>query len=120
MLDGVLRRGMGFAGVILADDLGMGAIARRCAPGEAAIETIQSGTDIAMLCHDWTAVAPAIAALRKARDEGRFDEAEWHASVERIEHVCVQAEPPGPDSPLEILACNEHRALAATIRARLR
>jgi beta-N-acetylhexosaminidase len=120
MLNGVLRRGMGFAGVILADDLGMGAIARRYGPGEAAIETLRAGTDIAMLCHDWTAVAPAIAALRKARDEGRFDQAEWRASVERVEHVCVQSEPPGPDSPLEILACDEHRALAATIRARLR
>jgi beta-N-acetylhexosaminidase len=119
MLDGVLRWRMGFAGVILADDLGMGAIARRYGPGEAAIETLRAGTDIAMLCHDWTAVAPAIAAVRKARDEGRFDEAEWRASLERIERVCAQAEPPGPDSPLEILGCDEYRALAATIRARL-
>jgi beta-N-acetylhexosaminidase len=119
LLDGVLRQRMGFAGVILADDLGMGAIARRYGPGEAAIETLQSGTDIAMLCHDWTAVAPAMAAVRKARDEGRFDEAEWRASLERIERVCTQAEPPKPDSPLEILACDEYRALAAAIRARL-
>jgi beta-N-acetylhexosaminidase len=119
MLDGVLRQSMGFAGVILADDLGMGAIARRYGPGEAALETLRAGTDIAMLCHDWTAVAPAFAAVRKARDEGRFDEAEWRASFERIERVCGQAEPPGPDSPLEILGCDEYRALAATIRTRL-
>jgi beta-N-acetylhexosaminidase len=119
MLDGVLRRRLGFAGVILADDLGMGAIARRYGPGEAAIETLQSGTDIAMLCHDRTAVAPAIDAVRKARDEGRFEEAEWRASLERVERVCAQAEPPGADSPLGILACDEHRALAAAIRARL-
>jgi beta-N-acetylhexosaminidase len=119
MLDGVLRQSMGFAGVILADDLGMGAIARRYGPGEAAIETLRAGTDIAMLCHDWTAVAPAFAAVRNARDEGRFDEAEWRASLERIERVCAHAEPPGPDSPLEILGCDEYRALAAAIRARL-
>ena len=120
MLDGVLRRHMGFRGVILADDLGMGAIARRFGPGEAAVESLRAGTDIAMLCHDWPAVAPAIAAVKRAYDEGRFDETEWRASQERIERVCAQAELPGPESPLGILGCDEYRALAAEVRARLR
>jgi beta-N-acetylhexosaminidase len=119
MLDGILGSRMGFNGVILADDLGMGAIARRYGPGEAAIETFRAGTDIAMLCHDWQAVAPAIAAVRQAHDAGRFDTAEWRASLERIEHVCALAESPGPDSPLKILGCDEFRALAAAIRSRL-
>jgi beta-N-acetylhexosaminidase len=120
MLDGVLRRRMEFRGVILTDDLGMGAIARRYGPGEAAIETLQAGADIAMLCHDWPAVAPAIAAVRRAHEAGRLDAAEWNASVERIERACVLTELPGPESSLEILACDEFRALAAAIRARLR
>ena len=120
VLDGILRRRMGFGGVILADDLGMGAIARRYGPGEAAVQTLRAGTDIAMLCHDWSAVAPAIAAVRKAQREGGFEKGEWSASLDRIERVCAQAELPGPDSPLEILACSEFRALAAEVRARLR
>jgi beta-N-acetylhexosaminidase len=120
MLDGVLRRRMGFGGVILADDLGMGAIARQYGPGEAAVETLRAGADIAMLCHDWTAVAPALAAVRQAHADGRFDQAEWRASFERIERICAQTELPGPNSPLEILACDEYHALAANIRARLR
>ena len=70
MLDGVLRRRMRFDGVILADDLGMGAIAKRYGPGEAAVRTLRAGTDIAMLCHDWSAVAPAIAAVRSAQAGG--------------------------------------------------
>src|SRR6202158_5812480 len=37
MLDGVLRRRMGFSGVILADDLGMGAIARGDGAGAAGV-----------------------------------------------------------------------------------
>ena len=119
MLDGVLRQRMGFGGVILADDLGMGAIARRYGPGEAAVHTFRAGTDIAMLCHDWSAVAPAIAAVRRARDDGGFEEAEWGASLDRIERVCAQAELPGPDLPLDILGCDEFRALAAEVRARL-
>ena len=107
------------SGVILADDLGMGAIAHRYGPGEAAIETIRAGTDIAMLCHDWPAVAPAIAAVRQAHAVERFDAAEWRASFERIERTCALAEMPGPEPALDILACDEFRALAAAIRARL-
>jgi beta-N-acetylhexosaminidase len=119
ILDGILRRGMGFNGLILADDLGMGAIARRYGPGEAAIETLRAGTDIAMLCHDWQAVAPAIAAVRQAQDARRFGAEEWRASLERIERACAFAESPGRDSRLEILGCDEFRALVAAIRSRL-
>ena len=120
MLGGVLRRRLLFDGVILADDLGMRAIAKRHGPGEAVVQTLIAGTDIAMFCHDGRAVAPAIAALRSARQEGRLDEAEWRASLERIERACVQAEAPGTRVSLESLGCQKHRQLAAGIRGRLR
>jgi beta-N-acetylhexosaminidase len=120
MLDGVLRRRLRFDGVILADDLGMGAIAKRYGPGEAAVQTLRAGTDVAMLCHDWSAVAPAIAAVRRAKQDGRFDEEEWRASINRIEHACVQAEEPGHRPSIDILGCKENQRLAEGIRARLR
>jgi beta-N-acetylhexosaminidase len=120
MLEGVLRRRLRFDGVILADDLGMGAIAKRYAPGEAAVQTLRAGTDIAMLCHDWSAVAPAIAAVRRAKLEGRFDGDEWRASLDRIERACNRAEAPGPGPSIEILGCKEYQQLAERIRARLR
>jgi beta-N-acetylhexosaminidase len=120
MLGGVLRRRLRFGGVILADDLGMGAIAKRYGPGEAAVRTLLAGTDVAMLCHDWNAVAPAIAAVTRAKQEGRFDEMEWRAALDRIDRVCAQAETPGPLPSMTILGCEEHKRLAARILARLR
>ncbi len=119
LLNDILRRRMRFGGVILADDLGMGAIASKYGPGEAAVRTFRAGTDIAMLCHDWSAAAPAIEAVRKAFGDGRFEETEWSASLARIERVCGKAELPGPVPPLAILGCEEFRGLAAGIRARL-
>lgn len=116
LLDGVLRQRMKFGGVILADDLGMGAIAKRYGPGEAAVQTLRAGTDIAMLCHDWSAVAPAIAAVRKAREEGRFENVEWNASLGRIERVCALTDSTVAYATLEHLACSDYRALAAHIR----
>jgi beta-N-acetylhexosaminidase len=120
MLDGVLRRRLRFDGVILADDLGMGAIAKRYGPGDAAVRTLRAGTDVAMLCHDWRAVPPAIDEVRNARQGGRFDEKEWRASLERIERACAQTEALGPRPSINILGCKEHRQLAEGIRTRLK
>jgi beta-N-acetylhexosaminidase len=118
MLGEILRQRLGFGGVILADDLGMGAIARRFSPGDASNRALQAGTDIVMLCHDWPTVAPTISAVARAFGERRFDKSEWQASLMRINRVCALAgsnEPP----PLEIIGCEEHRALAAEVRVRL-
>jgi beta-N-acetylhexosaminidase len=120
MLDDVLRKRLRFGGVILADDLGMSAVAKRYGPGEASVLTLRAGTDVAMLCHDWSAVAPAIAAVRKARQEGRFDEGEWNTSLDRIDRVCVQADAYGPVPSIAIVGCQENRRLAEEICARLR
>jgi beta-N-acetylhexosaminidase len=120
MLEGVLRDRLGFGGVILADDLGMGAIAKRYGPGEAAVQTLLAGTDVAMLCHDWSAVAPAIASVRRAKQESRFDEKGWRASIDRIERACIQAEASGRRPSIGILGCKENHRLAEGIRDRLR
>jgi beta-N-acetylhexosaminidase len=119
ILDGVLRQHMNFSGVILADDLGMGAIAKRYGAGEAAVRTLQAGTDVAMLCHDWSSLAPAIAAVRRAREEGRFDQEEWCGSLERIERVCAQSGALGPRPALSIVGCQGHASLARRIRRRI-
>jgi beta-N-acetylhexosaminidase len=118
MLDGILRRRLRFDGVILADDLGMGAIAKRYGPREAAVQTLLAGTDIAMLCHDWSAVAPAIAAVRSAKQEGRFDEEEWRRSSNRIERTCIQAEAPGCGPSIDILGCEKNQQLSRGLRDR--
>jgi len=120
MLSKVLRGRMNFDGIILADDLGMGAIAKRFGPGESAVKTIQAGTDVAMLCHDWNAVAPAIEAVRTAHEKGQFDEGEWQASLSRTDRVCDLSDTSHPRPGMEILGSKENQLLAAEIRNRLR
>jgi beta-N-acetylhexosaminidase len=87
LLTDLLREEMQFKGIILADDLGMGAIARRFKPGEAAVQTFAAGTDIAMLCHDWSQVTPALAASARALEEGTLSLKEWQAAGKRINRV---------------------------------
>lgn len=119
ILTSVLRKKMGFQGVILADDLGMGAVVRRYGPGKAAVESFHAGTDISMLSHDWQAVAPTFSAVQETYGQGDFDRTEWHNSLKRIEHVCALTEMSGPEPSPEIVGCDEHLALAAKIRALL-
>ncbi len=115
-----LRQRLGFGGAILADNLGMGAIARRFGPGDAAVETFLAGSDLALLCHDWAAVRPALEAVEKALHSGQFYSAEWQASQERISQLCARIEASARETEsLEVVGCAEHRALAAEIRARV-
>jgi len=117
ILTGLLRERMGYRGAIIADDLGMGAIAKTFSAGQAAVETFAAGADLAMLCHDEAAIAPAIDAVARARDAGRFDAGEWRASGARIERLRTAAEA-GADTEtsgnreVPAIGCEAHRALA--------
>lgn len=120
VLEGMLRRDLRFEGVILADDLGMGALSRRYGCGDSAVMTLEAGTDIAMLCHD-TSVAPGvIEAVAAALGKGRFDAGKWAASRARIAKLrekIATAKRPAP--PLEVVGCPAHVHLAQKVRARL-
>jgi beta-N-acetylhexosaminidase len=120
VLEGMLRRDLKFDGVILADDLGMGALARRYGCGDSAVMTLDAGTDIAMLCHNASVVPAAIKAVTAELESGRFDAARWAASRARIAKLREKisaAETPPP--PLSIIGCRAHLSLAQDIRDRL-
>ena len=129
LLQSILREQLSFDGIILADDLGMGAIARRYENGESAIKTLEAGTDIAMLCHDWAAVAPALEAVAQAISEGKRASghdariaarltAQSRARIELLRQRLRQIEKTDAP-PLDAIGCRAHRTLAATIRAKL-
>jgi beta-N-acetylhexosaminidase len=118
ILRGLLRERMGFKGLILADDLGMGAITQRYSPAEAAVATIAAGADIAMLCHDASLLQPAIAAVAQALESGALSLDEWETSGERIERVLTSVNPGGPHS-LTAIGCAAHQSLAESLHTRV-
>jgi beta-N-acetylhexosaminidase len=62
----VLRRKMGFDGVVVSDDLEMKAIAETWGAGAAAVRALQAGCDLVLVCHTADAQAEAHEALVKA------------------------------------------------------
>lgn len=47
----LLRRELGFTGVAITDDMGMGALMENFTPGQAGIKAVQAGEDILLVCH---------------------------------------------------------------------
>ncbi|MCM3874815.1 MAG: glycoside hydrolase family 3 protein [Thermoanaerobaculia bacterium] len=81
VVTGVLRKELGFTGLVVTDSMRMGAITSHFEAGEAAIRAILAGADQVLLSNDTDA---AIAAVRAAVKSGRIKEARIDESVRRI------------------------------------
>jgi beta-N-acetylhexosaminidase len=118
ILTSTLRERMKFQGLIVADDLGMGAITKRYSVGEASVATFSAGTDIAMLCHDTGLIPDAFLATTQAVEQGILCDGEWIAAAERIERVLSSVKHAKTNS-LDVVGCAEHQELSARVREKI-
>src|SRR5438034_156485 len=72
IVEDYLRGELRFRGVIVSDDLEMGAIAQSCPLGEAAVRAAQAGHDLLLICHTEAAQRAAAAALFEAARAARL------------------------------------------------
>jgi beta-N-acetylhexosaminidase len=86
-----LRRDLGFGGVIITDDLEMGAIATRQAVPEAAREALVAGADLLLICNNVEAVWDTVRLL--ARERGLIPRAE--DAARRLRRLREGISPPG-------------------------
>jgi len=82
-----LREEVGFSGVIVSDDLEMGAIGETCPIGEAVVKTSAAGHDLLLVCHTEPAQRAAARALLDAYRAGTLPPKELEASVERVRRL---------------------------------
>lgn len=83
----LLRTHLQFSGVVLTDDLEMGALRAFGNLGEAAVRASEAGHDLLLICSDLSAALQAVQTLRRAYQNGRLSVAELEASVNRIERL---------------------------------
>jgi len=83
----LLRGELGFDGVVLSDDLEMGALREVCSVGEAAVRAVEAGHDALLVCSDLAAQREVFEALRVAYYDGRLPVEELERSVERIRRL---------------------------------
>ncbi len=70
LMTGLLRKELGFTGVLISDDLGMGAIGGCCPIEEAVRSGLAAGVDIALVCHSPEERERAYGELKRLAGEG--------------------------------------------------
>ncbi len=92
LVEEYLRGEMGYRGVIVSDDLEMGAIGELCPIGEATVRAAEAGHDLLLVCHTPARQREAHAALLEAHRTGALPVRGLEQSVARLD--ALQAKRP--------------------------
>ncbi len=87
----LLREGLGFRGLSIADDLEMGAIAKYHSIPEAALRAAAVGHDLVPICHSGEAQRAAAQALNLGLEEGSLDPEEHREACVRITRFAARS-----------------------------
>ena len=79
-----LRKDLGYNGVVVTDDMDMGALANHYTFGDMAVQSILAGSDIFLVCHEYEHMQEAYNGLMKAVKDGRISKERLDESVKRI------------------------------------
>ena len=79
-----LRKDLGYNGVVVTDDMDMGALANHYTFGDMAVQSILAGSDILLVCHEYEHMQEAYNGLMKAVKDGRISKERLDESVKRI------------------------------------
>ncbi len=123
----LLREEMGYDGLVVTDDMAMGAIARQQAPAPAAVEAVGAGCDLVLLCEpDPATQVEVIEALIHAVEDGslplrRVEEAlgRQQRARERFLRGDDQWRPPAQVRLNGIVGCAEHQDIGGLMRESL-
>ncbi len=112
-LDGILRDRMRFDGVAISDDLEMKAIADHYTVDEAIGRGLKAGIDLFLVCHTPDVQWHAIESLANQVEVGQVTAGRFAEAVRRVDVMTMRYARPGTiDAWRQVLACDEHRAIA--------
>lgn len=102
LLKNVLRKGLGFDGVLLTDDIQMGgAKTNRMTIGERAIQAVLAGNDLVMVGWNYRVQKRAVSAVIKAVKSGRITNERLNESLRRLLRYKMQFYKKANKSPLK-------------------
>ncbi|MBO7747435.1 beta-N-acetylhexosaminidase [Paenibacillus sp. MWE-103] len=79
-----LRGELGFQGVVITDDMTMGAISEHFGLAQAAVTSVKAGSDIILLAHGYDDAKTVVGALKQAVQKGAITQQRIDESVTRI------------------------------------
>ncbi len=87
ILRGLLRHQLGFAGVVITDDLEMGAVGERYSPADAAIAALNAGADLLLVCNDLEKMYLTAEAVGDGLHRGLLNSQDLALSLNRVERL---------------------------------
>ena len=118
VITGLLRRELGYDGVVISDALDMHAIGQGTQLGANALRAAKAGVDLLLVGADTQDQERVYKALLNARQTGELTDSEMQTSLTRITYLkeWLSKQPPAPD--LSVLQCANHRRIADEIARR--
>ena len=80
----ILRKELGYQGIIITDDLEMGAVSNYYGFRRVGVEAVKAGADIVLVCHEYQHEADVYLGLLEALEAGEITQEEVDDSVRRI------------------------------------
>ncbi|KPU44769.1 beta-hexosaminidase precursor [Oxobacter pfennigii] len=80
----ILRKDLNFDGVVITDDMTMGAITKNYDIGDASVKSVSAGSDIILVCHVFDNEVAVINSLKMAVQNGTLSEERINQSIYRI------------------------------------
>jgi len=87
ILTNLLRNDLGYDGLVVTDDLEMGAIENEMTVAEASLKSLLAGADLLLICHEHAKVRATIELLEEARRDGRLEPERLEKAAGRINSV---------------------------------
>ncbi len=84
IMTGILREDMKYQGLIITDDMEMGAVAKHYDFNELGVRAVDAGADIVLVCHEYEHETAVYNGLLKALQNGDISQERIDASVKRI------------------------------------
>lgn len=94
VINGLLRGGLGFEGLVISDDMEMGAIVNEYGVGEACIMALKAGSDLLAICAKPESIREGFRAVEKALANGTIGEGVRERSAQRIEEFSARMSSP--------------------------
>ncbi|MBB5337270.1 glycoside hydrolase family 3 N-terminal domain-containing protein [Pectinatus brassicae] len=86
----LLRKKMGYKGIVITDDMEMGAVSKHYNFSELGVKAVQAGADIVMVCHEYPHEEDVYMGLLDAAKKGEISQSRIDESVKRIVKVKLQ------------------------------
>lgn len=115
----LLRDELKFRGLIVTDDLGMGALVKHYSHEEIAVRALEAGVDQLLYCNEPDVPPIALEAVQTALAQGRLQKADLEAKYRRVLEVKAERlKNPDPlpfDEAIQLIGIEAHRRVAEAV-----